>query len=422
MRALLVTLAVAAGLVLPFAAQSTRARATADFDSAYLFESAYLSGLAPGDTGTFAAFFMNTGNLAWTIGSATQVNLAACRSDKITCNVESERAAWNDGTWPSSMAYAPQTKLTVPPGDFTSFFYQVKVPVNTFPGSYRFNGDVAVAATGVLVHPEGYYQDASVIAAAQQAPTDLAVVVTDANGTGGPNDVRTTFSVSRLNTVSSYDVQRHDGACPIDPVDPAFFKLTTLTVSPGQSGTYTDLDRPNGSYCYQVVVKDPVRGTFSYSNQATATITNSTFGVGFTSTSATLTNANSFSPGRLFTGDTFSINFTLPVKLSGAVIRVADSDCGAPASQSGPPATCGSGMSQTVGDVTCTVNANCFLSLDNKTLSVSLTAPPNEVAIGTVGGLQYPVIVIDTHGITDTNGNPWDLANSADRVIGPVGQ
>ena len=104
------------------------------------------------------------------------------------------------------------------------------------------------------------------------------------------------------------------------------------------------------------------------------------------------------------------------------MIRVADSDCGAPASQSGPPATCGSGMSQTVGDVTCTVNANCFLSLDNKTLSVSLTAPPNEVAIGTVGGLQYPVIVIDTHGITDTNGNPWDLANSADRVIGPVGQ
>ena len=79
-------------------------------------------------------------------------------------------------------------------------------------------------------------------------------------------------------------------------------------------------------------------------------------------------------------------------------------------------------MSQTVGDVTCTVNANCLLSLDNKVLSVSLTAPPNEVAIGTVSGLQYPVIVIESHGITDTSGNPWDLANSADRVIGPVGQ
>ena len=68
----------------------------------------------------------------------------------------------------------------------------------------------------------------------------------------------------------------------------------------------------------------------------------------------------------------------------------------------GPPATCGSGMSQTVGDVTCTVNANCFLSIDKKTLSVSLTAPPYEVAIGTVGGLQYPVIVIDMH---TTNGS-----------------
>src|SRR6266550_555398 len=207
MRALLVTLAVVTGLVLPFAAQSTRARATADFDSAYLFESAYLSGLAPGDIGTFAAFFMNTGSLAWTIGSATQVNLAACRSDKITCNVESERAAWNDGTWLSSMAYAPQTKVTVPPGDFTSFFYGIKVPVNTFPGAYRFNGDLVVAATGARVHPEGYYQDVSVIVAGQQAPTDLAVVVTDANTTGGPNDVRSTFTAPRLNNVSSYEVQ-----------------------------------------------------------------------------------------------------------------------------------------------------------------------------------------------------------------------
>src|SRR5437667_8888809 len=98
MRAVLVALGVAAGLVLPFVL-STPARAAADFDSAYLFESSYLSGLAPGDTGSFATFFMNAGNLAWTIGSPTQVNLAACRSDKITCNVESERAAWNNGTW-----------------------------------------------------------------------------------------------------------------------------------------------------------------------------------------------------------------------------------------------------------------------------------------------------------------------------------
>ncbi|TME29210.1 MAG: hypothetical protein E6I64_01245 [Chloroflexi bacterium] len=422
MRAFLAAFGIAA-IVAGLLVSVTPARAAADFDSAYLFESAYLGGLAPGDTGSFAVFFNNTGNLAWTIGTSTQVNLVACRSDKITCNVDSERATWNDGTWPSSAAYAPQTKVTVPTGDFTSFFYGIKVPVNTFPGTYRFNGDLAVAATGVLVHPEGYYHEVSVIASAQQAPSDLGVNVFDANSSGGPNDVRSTFTAPRLNTVSAYEIQRRDGACPANLTDPGFIKVATATVSPGQTGSYVDLDRPNGSFCYQVAVKDPLRGTYSYSNQATATVVNSTFGVGFTSTSAVLTQANNFAPGRLFTGDSFTINFTLPVKLTGAaVMRFADSDCGAPASQGGPPATCASGMSQTVGDVTCTVNANCILSLDNKTLNVSLTAAPNEVAIGTTTGLQYPVIVIESHGITDTSGNAWDLANSADRVIGPIGQ
>ena len=149
----------------------------------------------------------------------------------------------------------------MPTGDFTSFFYGIKVPVNTFPGTYRFNGDLAVAATGVLVHPEGYYHEVSVIASAQQAPSDLGVNVFDANSSGGPNDVRSTFTAPRLNTVSAYEIQRRDGACPANLTDPGFIKVATATVSPGQTGSYVDLDRPNGSFCYQVAVKDPLRGT-----------------------------------------------------------------------------------------------------------------------------------------------------------------
>src|SRR5437868_1125705 len=76
-------------------------RAAADFDSAYVFESAYLGSLAPGDTGTFAVFFMNTGNLTWSAGTSTQVNLGICLPDKVTCSVESTRSAWNPGSWPS---------------------------------------------------------------------------------------------------------------------------------------------------------------------------------------------------------------------------------------------------------------------------------------------------------------------------------
>ena len=33
-----------------------------------------------------------------------------------------------------------------------------------------------------------------------------------------------------------------------------------------------------------------------------------------------------------------------------------------------------------------------------------------------------PITIIEGHGITDANGTAWDLAGSADRVFGPVGQ
>jgi hypothetical protein len=399
------------------------ARAGVELDSAYLFESAYLNNMREGDTGTFVVFFQNTGAAHWILGGDSQINLATCREDKVTCNVSPRNFNWNPGTWLSTTAYAAQAKSDVAPGDFTSFSYQIKVPVNIVPATYRFNGDLVIAATGVMVHPEGYFQDATVISLAAQAPSDLAAIVTDTNGVGGPNDVRTTFTAPVRNTANQYEVQRRNSACPADPADQAFFNLGTVTVSPGQSGSFVDVDRPNGDYCYQVRVKDPATGVFAYSNQVTASVTRSTTGVAFTSTSAVLTRANQTAPGRLFTGDSFDIVFTLPVKLSSsASMRFADSDCGQPPSQAGPPATCPSGVSQTTGDVTCAVNANCVLSLDSKTLTVTLTAAPNEVAPGSTTGLQYSVTAISSSGITDAGGDPWDLANSADRVIGPLGQ
>jgi hypothetical protein len=419
MRAICVALGIVAALAGPF---STFARSAAALDSSYLFESAYLNNLREGDTGTFVVFFQNTGTADWTAGTATQVNLATCLEDKVTCNVAPKQFAWNPGTWLSTTAYAMQAKTAVAPGDFTSFSYQIKVPVNTPPGTYHFNGDLVAAATGTLLHPEGYFQDATVVSAAAQGPTDLAVVVTDTNGVGGANDVRVTWTAPARNTANGYEVQRRNSPCPQDPADPAFFNLATVTVQPGQPGTFTDVDRPNGQYCYQTRVKDPASGVFAYSNQATATVTNSTTSVSLTSTSAMLTRANDVAPGRLYTGDTFAITFTLPIKLTSATMRFADADCGPPASQAGPPAPCASGMSQTTGDVTCGMNANCFLSLDNKTLTVALTSPPVEVTTGSVTGLQYPVTVTSASGITDAGGNAWDLNNSTDRVIGPLGQ
>jgi len=421
MRGLLMALGVLAVALSPLVG-TIPARAAPDFDSAYVFESAYLANMAPGDTGTFSVFFQNTGALTWTLSTATQVNLATCRLDKVSCGVPPEHFSWNPGSWLSTTAYATQSKSDVVPGDSSSFFYQVKASTSTAPGTYRFNGDLVVAAAGALIHPEGYYQEASVTGAPDQAPSDVQATIGDTNGVGGPNDVRIAFTAPARNTTTAYEVQRREGDCSAAPADTGFVKLATVTAQPGQSGSYVDLDRTNGTYCYQVRVPDPIRSSFVYSNQAAAIITASTIGVVPTSTSAVMTQSGGIFTDRYYTGDKIDLVFSVAIKLAAASIRVADSDCGAPTTQAGPPATCMGTDTWTTADVVCGVNASCVLSLDRKTLTIMLTAPPTQVAPGSVAGLQYPITIIEGHGITDANGTAWDLAGSADRVFGPVGQ
>src|SRR5438034_9784618 len=116
------------------------AQAATAYDSQYQFESAFLSNLKPGDSGTFSVFFANIGSVTWVVGTTTQVNLAACRDDKVTCNVAPEEASWNPGTWLSTTAYATHAKVAVAPGDFSAFTYNIKVPAGATIGTYRFNG------------------------------------------------------------------------------------------------------------------------------------------------------------------------------------------------------------------------------------------------------------------------------------------
>src|SRR5438034_9484223 len=166
----LTTAALALGMTLGFFA--TTARAATAYDSAYQFESAFLS-LNSGDTGTFSVFVANTGTTAWVTGTASQVNLAVCAADKLTCNITSPQAAWAVN-WLSTTAYATSAKSAVAPGDFSAFTYSAKVPAGTAIGTYRFNGDLVVAAQAIAgesctggpgcskLHAEGYYQDASI--------------------------------------------------------------------------------------------------------------------------------------------------------------------------------------------------------------------------------------------------------------------
>ena len=163
-------LAVVASLLAGAAGQ---AAAVTGFDSAYFGESAFLT-LGPGQSGQFAVGFNNTGSTGWLTGSSSQVDLAICLPDKVTCNVPSPNAAFAMN-WLSSTAYATTSTTYVGPGQTGFFVYNVKVPAGAAPGTYRFNGDLALTGTASMIHPQGYYQDVQVPSVGAPAKTSCVL-------------------------------------------------------------------------------------------------------------------------------------------------------------------------------------------------------------------------------------------------------
>jgi hypothetical protein len=162
-------LRVLALVALCLAYTPTSALAVTGYDSAYSGESAFVM-IDPGQTQSFQVFFSNTGTLTWAKGTATQVDLAACLEDKVTCNTQDpSEATWASG-WISTGRYATTTQATVAPGAVATFTYNIKAPANA-TGTHRFNGDLVVASSGARIHPEGYYQDATVNAIGQTGPS-----------------------------------------------------------------------------------------------------------------------------------------------------------------------------------------------------------------------------------------------------------
>src|SRR5256886_7557616 len=149
----------------------TPALAVTGYGSANSGESAVVT-ISPGQTLQFQVFFSNTGTLTWTKGGDTQVDLAACLADKVTCNAQDpSESTWNSG-WISSTRYATTTQATTAPGALATFAYNIKAPSNAAAGVHRFNGDLVVASSGARIHPEGYYQDAeSAAVGAVASPT-----------------------------------------------------------------------------------------------------------------------------------------------------------------------------------------------------------------------------------------------------------
>jgi hypothetical protein len=157
----IVTAVTAASLALSMLATAVPASAVTGYDSAYAGESAFVN-ISPGQTLNFQVFFANTGTTTWSRGTGTQVDLAACLEDKVTCNAQdATEASWNSG-WLSSTRYATTTQTTTAPGSLGTFSYDITAPVGVVAGTYRFNGDLVLSSTGERIHPDGYYQDATV--------------------------------------------------------------------------------------------------------------------------------------------------------------------------------------------------------------------------------------------------------------------
>lgn len=160
---------LAAIIALELVPSGAPARAAQGFDAAYAGESAFVT-LRPGQTAAFAVFFQNTGTTTWVAGTSTEVILAACLDDKVTCHVWPEEVAWAFN-WRSQIAYTRQLQSSVGPGQLATFSYEVRAPLTATSGRYRFNGDLALASTLAMIHPEGYYHDVVLLPAPTPVPT-----------------------------------------------------------------------------------------------------------------------------------------------------------------------------------------------------------------------------------------------------------
>jgi hypothetical protein len=338
-------LAVVASLLAGAAGQ---AAAVTGYDSAYFGESAFLT-LGPGQSGQFAVGFNNTGSTGWLTGSASQVDLAVCLPDKVTCNTTSPNAAFASA-WLSSTAYATTSTTFVGPGQTGYFTYNVTVPAAAAPGTYRFNGDVALHGAGAMIHQQGYYQDVSVPAVG--APAKLACAANPASIPAGANAAGT-FTSSTI-TVTVQDSLGN--TVTTNTGDSIQFSQA------GSSGTAT------GSF---------TGGSPAGTNGNTVTTTTSS-GVA----TATLTPTATSTAG---TDQISAVDLTFPT-LTGCTVNLTLTAAGAPAgiavtsSQSGAPASSATPLTITAQLVD--ANGSATTTSSSKTLTFTV----NDVNICTTPG------------------------------------
>jgi hypothetical protein len=250
------TAITAAALAFSMLAQAVPAAAVTGYDSAYAGESAFVN-IVGGQTQNFQVFFANTGTTSWVRGTGTQVDLAACLEDKVTCNAQdASEATWNSG-WLSATRYASTVQTTTAPGSLGTFSYNIMAPVGVAAGIFRFNGDLVLASTGERIHPEGYYQEANTGAAAGAA-TITSLTPNTGTASGGTDVViagsgivcNPTFPVVSFGGTNGTVLSCGATSLTVDSPAHAVGAVTVTVTNPGGGAsngltyTYTDTTRP----------------------------------------------------------------------------------------------------------------------------------------------------------------------------------
>jgi hypothetical protein len=270
----IVTAVTAAALSLSMLAAAVPALAVSGYDSAYAGESAFVN-ISPGQTLNFQVFFANTGTTTWSRGTGTQVDLATCLEDKVTCNAQdASEASWNSG-WLSATRYATTVQTTTAPGALGTFSYNIAAPANVTNGTYRFNGDLVLSSTGEKIHPDGYYQDATVGGNGGTGATITSLTPNNGTTAGGNNVViaGTGFvctpafpSVSFGGTNASVSSCGSTSVTAVAPAHAAGAVTVTLTnsgaaASNGLTYTYKDTSAP--TFTSVAVAGSLITATFS---------------------------------------------------------------------------------------------------------------------------------------------------------------
>jgi hypothetical protein len=257
MRKITTAITAAALAFSMLAAAVPAAAAVPGYDSAYAGESAFVN-INPGETRNFQVFFANTGTTTWTRGTGTQVDLAACLEDKVTCNAQdASEAPWNNG-WLSPTRYTSTVQTVTPPGSLGTFSYNITAPAGVAVGIYRFNGDLVLASTGEKIHPEGYYQEANNGSAGAGAATITSLNPATGSTTGGTDVVITgsgivcnpTFPTVSFGGTNGTVLSCGSTSITVDSPAHAAGAVTVTVTNPGGTAsngltfTYADTGRP----------------------------------------------------------------------------------------------------------------------------------------------------------------------------------